>query len=274
MTWPTVSLMMLWAAAKCFKALSKSELCNSYFSFRLSRRGLCEPGIRSCTAAFRWAATHPTGASRCCLPSSSIWRSWSHTGCPRAPKTTSAALPHPYEEKKNSSDSMVINTYVSCLISIANKHIIMHPVHLPHTQHRTWGPEISHTYTWVISLSAAGVLAQLLLFKTFTKHHLAGGNQSEQSFLQSFNWVFSSRRFRCAPVLLRTEVHSPWSKNTTGKEWHHLSCSCFEVKNRGIFTQRDSCSQRCRHITQRMLQNAEALKLLKKLRKHKPLFCF
>lgn len=193
MTWPTVSLMMLWAAAKCFKALSKSELCNSYFSFRLSRRGLCEPGIRSCTAAFRWAATHPTGASRCCLPSSSIWRSWSHTGCPRALKTTSAALPHPYEEKKNSSDSMVINTYVSCLISIANKHIIMHPVHLPHTQHRTWGPEISHTYTWVISLSAAGVLAQLPLFKTFTKHHLAGGNQSEQSFLQSFNCVFSSR---------------------------------------------------------------------------------
>lgn len=99
----------------------------------------------------------------------------------------------PMRRKKNSSDSMVINTYVSCLISIANKHIIMHPVHLPHTQHRTWGPEISHTYTWVISLSAAGVLAQLLLFKTFTKHHLAGGNQSEQSFLQSFNWVFSSR---------------------------------------------------------------------------------
>lgn len=173
----------------------------------------------------------------------------------------------PMRRKKNSSDSMVINTYVSCLISIANKHIIMHPVHLPHTQHRTWGPEISHTYTWVISLSAAGVLAQLLLFKTFTKHHLAGGNQSEQSFLQSFNWVFSSRRSRCAPVLLRTEVHSPWSKNTTGKEWHHLSCSCFEVKNRGIFTQRDSCSQRCRHITQRMLQNAEALKPPQKAKK-------
>lgn len=28
---------------------------------------------------------------------------------------------------------MVINTYVSCLISKANKHIIIHPVHLPLT---------------------------------------------------------------------------------------------------------------------------------------------
>lgn len=220
----------------------------AYFSCRPSRRGLCGPGIRSCRAAIQRALSPPRGASHCCPPASSIWRRWSHTGCPRAPKTTSAALPRRYGDKKEKkkTDSMVINTYVSCLISNANKHIIIHPVRLPLTlcllQDKR-SRDFTHLlgnfhfiqYTWVIPPSAAAVLAELLLHKTFIKHRVSGGNLSEWSCLQSFNCVFSSL---CALLLFSWEaVRSPWSKSTTAKEWHHPSCSSFEVKNRGIFTQ-------------------------------------
>lgn len=56
--------------------------------------------------------------------------------------------------EREKTDSMVINTYVSCLISDVNKHIIIHPVHSPRTlcllpkeRHRTRGPETSHMNT-------------------------------------------------------------------------------------------------------------------------------
>lgn len=110
----------------------------TYFSCRPSRRELCEPGIRSCTAAIRTAPTRPTGASRCCPPASWIWRRWSRRGCPRARKKTSAAPLHHCQHSQQSR-SVVINTYVSCLMNNVNKHIIIHPVSL------TTGPETSHT---------------------------------------------------------------------------------------------------------------------------------
>lgn len=80
------------------KALERSV---PYFSCRLSQRELCGPGIHFCTAAFRKALTRQAGASRRCPPASWTWRRWSHTGCPRAPRRTSAALPHRYGNTEN-----------------------------------------------------------------------------------------------------------------------------------------------------------------------------
>lgn len=72
-----------------------------YFSCRLSQRELCGPGIHFCTAAFRRAPTRQAGASRRCPPAWWTWRRWSRTGCPRAPRKTSAALPHRYGNTEN-----------------------------------------------------------------------------------------------------------------------------------------------------------------------------
>lgn len=222
----------------------------TYFSCRHSRRGLCGPGIRSCRAAFRTAPSRPTGASRCCPPASSIWRRWSHTGCPRAPKTTSAALPRRYgdERIKKKQDSMVINTYVSRLISKANKHIIIHPVHLPltllHEDKRsrdfTHSPGNFHLmrHTWVISPSTDGVLAERLL-QTFRKRSGSLGGGPDWMKLCVFKAVIV-----CFPPLSVLGCRSPEKRSVPldqkvlqWKEWHHLSCSSFEVKNRGSVTQ-------------------------------------
>lgn len=122
---------------------------------------------------------------------------------------------------------MVINTYVSRLISKANKHIIIHPVHLPltlvHEDKRsrdfTHSPGNFHLmrHTWVISPSTDGVLAERLL-QTFRKRSgsLGGTWLNEAVCLQSCNCVFSSSL--CARLPFSWEaVRSPWSKSTTVK---------------------------------------------------------
>lgn len=123
---------------------------------------------------------------------------------------------------------MVINTYVSRLISKANKHIIIHPVHLPltllHEDKRsrdfTHSPGNFHLmrHTWVISPSTDGVLAERLL-QTFRKRSGSLGGRAwlnEAVCLQSCNCVFSSSL--CARLPFSWEaVCSPWSKSTTVK---------------------------------------------------------
>lgn len=213
-----------------------------YFSFRLSLRGLSGRGTRSCTAAIRTAASHPSGSSRRCPPPPSpIWRRWSHTGCPRAPRTTSAALPRRYgdNEIKKNPDPMVINTYVSCLIS--NKHIIIHPVPLTvcSLQDKR-SRDFTHTYwetflfiqnTWVMLSSVHG--CRLGSASCCTRHHVSlrrGGGETcvNEAAFKALIVCFP------APVLRRrNSALSLITKYHGAKEWHRLSCSSFEVKKQG-----------------------------------------
>lgn len=75
------------------RLLEKSPKLLTYFSFRLSRRGLYGPGSRSCRAASPWASSPLRPASRCCPLSSWTWRYPSRTDCPPVQKTTCAAPP-------------------------------------------------------------------------------------------------------------------------------------------------------------------------------------
>lgn len=143
---------------------------------------------------------------------------------------------------------MVINTYVSRLISKANKHIIIHPVHLPltllHEDKRsrdfTHSPGNFHLmrHTWVISPSTDGVLAERLL-QTFRKRSGSLGGGPDWMKLCVFKAVIV-----CFPPLSVLGCRSPEKRSVPldqkvlqWKEWHHLSCSSFEVKNRGSVTQ-------------------------------------